>query len=127
LAVDEDLEAGRAAIRGDARRRQPDAPLGEELTEPVRDWGGRFGVEDAAVVVCMQGRDARFGAEPDPAIPKCPVGKRRVPDPGIVDVDPDSGRNADGGSVHEHIEMGVDVMNQRLGAFRLQMGRNREL
>ena len=41
-------------------------------------------------------------------------------DPGIVDVDPDPGRNAHGGPVHKHIEMRVDVMDQRLKPFRLQ-------
>ena len=76
----------------DAGLAELDTPLDEELTERVRQGVRGLGMQDSRLVVGMERRDARLVAELDAAIGD---GSVELANLGVLDVDPDPGRDQD--------------------------------
>ena len=112
LAVDVDRDRRvRAAELTDALPVERDAPLDEELAQRVVDVDRRLGVEDAVRLVGVERRDARLLAgSGDPAVGLAGPGLDR----GVVDPDPDAAGHDLADPVDEDVEVGVDVVLERL-------------
>jgi hypothetical protein len=124
LTADVHRDRHRRAELPDAGLAQLDAPLNEELTEGV--WRGicGLGVEDAARIVGVEGRDARLVAHLDAAVRTHVV---EIRDLRVLDVDPDPRGHDDRLAVDEDVQVGVDVVDPILLGSRLETGLDRAL
>jgi len=75
-------------------------------------------VENAGVVVRVQGRNARLAAKLDAPVCCRAVRSLKPLYAGIADVDPDSRRHDHARTVDEDVEVGVDMMDESLLPFR---------
>src|SRR5439155_3416317 len=112
LAVHIEPDAVGPAVAADAAAIEPDAPLDEELSEPVRDRLVGLGVKEAEIRMGVERRDADSRALDDAAVADRPVWKRSVLDGLVERVDADPRRDRHPLAVDEDVEVRVDVIGE---------------
>ena len=75
----------------------------------------------------MEGRDAPPVAQVDAPVSDRAIGLVEPAHSGVVDLDPDPRRHRDRLAVHEHVEVGVDMIGEELLRLRLQAGLHRQV